>query len=436
MLLKDIKEYAQSLVAKGLSEDEIKELVAKKIGNEKVVDDEGNEVKDLNLELEEKEDEELEINIKKIAKKEVEKAVKVNDKKIDFTRIEVKDVPFKQFKNINQAHSFAKYAVPEYVLQKFGNTKALSTYQNITTDADGGSFDVVTANGLLADSVAKYPSYVEDTLQVPVYGSSATFIDHTSDATAYVYATTGEATAITESKPGNTTRTVTLAKVATLCPITGELLRFGTLADIAAVTLDTMGRAISKKLQHLIFTSDATADTTDGSVQGLIDAMTDVASNSSLYTVVGTWSTLALADIAKVVAMPAGYADPNKFAWYCHRNMWGYLEAIARAAGGTTYVQIAGQRPIPQLFGYPVKFVDQMVSATTEDKVGLLFGDLSSAIATAVSADTYIDVSPDFYFSQDVTCFRAIKHLGTSVFAPGTNGTVGGVVAVYFNAGS
>lgn len=434
MLLSKVKEYAQSLVAKGLDEAEIKDLVAIMVKDQTIVDEDGKEVKELKLELEEKEDEEQEITITKIAKKAVDDSVKVDKKIVDFAKtIEVKEFPFGDFSSKKEAEAFAKHFVPRSVVEKFNNSKALTTYANITTAADGGSLDPAQAEGILSRSLLKYPSYIEDTLQVNMYNSSATFVDQTGDTTAHMI---GEATAGTESKAAYTTRTLTAKKIQVLAPVTNEVFRFGSLADIGSETLASMGRAISKKQQHLIFAASGNANTTDGGVTGLIPAINAVASNSSEYVVDGDWSALTASDLSLIVSQVADWANPTNLAWYCHKNNWGYLESLARALSGNAYMMQIGQKPVPMLFGCPVKFVNSMPSSQVDDATGLLFGDLSGAVATGVTAQTYIDASPDFYFDQDTTVLRAIKHMGVTVYQPGTNGTTTSVVAVNYNSAS
>lgn len=432
MLFSDIQKYAQGLLDSGLDVDEIKTLVKSKVGTEDVLDADGNTVSLKTLKLEEKAVEEIDIDVE--VKKAVEKEVKNTPApKVYQPKVEHVKRPTQHFEDVESAHNFAKAFVPKNVMENFNNHKALSTYQNIGTDADGGSFDVVDAQGLLADSVTRRNSYVEDTLQVKLFGSVGTFIDHTSDATAYMI---DESSAGTESKPGNTTRTITQKKIMTLCPVTNEVFRFGSLVDIADATLDSMARAISTKKQHLIFTADATADTNDGGILGLIPAMNAVASNTSEYIVGGDWSTIDNTDISRIVALVAGWANPGNYSWYAHKNNWGYLEGIARSLGGNSYVVQTGTLPRAFLFGYEVKFVEAMPSSFSEDETGLLFGDLAGAIATGSDEKTYVDASPDFYFSQDVTVLRAIQHMGVTVYQPGTNGTSTSVVAVNYSENS
>ena len=205
-------------------------------------------------------------------KKEKEEERKIVPDKVIKSNMVItqKDVPVGEFKSKHEMEVFARSFVPKYLLEKFNNEKALTTYGNIGTDADGGSLDPVQAQGILASSVDKYPSHIEDTLQVPIYNSVGTFIDQTSDVTAYMNT---ETQAGTESKAGYTTRTVTQKKIMCLAPIANEVFRFGSLGDIANLTLASMGRAISKKQQHLIFIAGGAADTTDGSITGLIPAV-------------------------------------------------------------------------------------------------------------------------------------------------------------------
>ena len=349
-------------------------------------------------------------------------------------RITIKDSPVGAFKSNHDMETFAKAYVPKDLIEKFRNEKALTTYANIGTAADGGSLDPIDAKGILAESIALYPSYVEDTLNVPIYNSVGTFVDVTGTTTAYM---TDEVAAITESKAAYTTRTITQKKIACIAPISNEVFRFGTLADIASQTLQSCARAISEKKQWLIFQADGTADTLDGGLTGLIPAINAVANNSTEYVKSGTWSDLDVTDIASIVAMVSDWGNPANFSWYAHKNMWGVLEGISRALG-TSYMVNVGQRPIPSLFGYPVKFVNKMASSASGDSITseLLFGDLSGAIATGSDGNVYIDSSDGFYFQNDLTTLRVIEHFGEVVYQPGTNGTTTSVVGVNFSSAS
>lgn len=369
--------------------------------------------------------------------KDAQKEVKeVPAKIVKAARIEVigRTQPCGAFKNADDMEAFAKKFVGKHMLERFNNEKALTTYANIGTDADGGSLDPIDAKGILAESISKFPSYVEDTLQVPIFNSVGSFVDVTGTTTATMV---DEVAAITESKAAYTTRTITQKKIACIAPVSGEVFRFGTLADIASQTLTSCGRAISEKKQHLIFAADGTADTNDGGLTSLPVAMAAIGSNSAEKQITGTWSDMDNADIAAIVAQTSDWGDPDKYAWYCHKNMWGVLEGISRSLG-SSYIVNAGQRPIPSLFGYPVKFVNKMASSASGDSstIELLFGDLAGAIATGSNGNVYIDTSPHFYFQNDLVTIRVIEHYGQVVYQPGTNGTTTSVVGVKFTSAS
>lgn len=377
-------------------------------------------------------------NKKEEDKKEADKNI-VDDKTIKAHSIKVveSDRPCGAFKNYHEMQVFADEYVPMNLLMQSNNKaaivelqKALTTFGRISVDSDGGSLDPETANGILARSISTFPSYIEDTLNVPVVNSTATFIDNTSDVTALMI---GETTAATESKAGFTTRTVTNKKIVSLAPVTGELIRFGTLANITSEVFNSMGRAISKKQQHLIFTADGDSDTNDGGITGVIQAMTDVVGNSSIFNVGGGgWNNLTTPQVSQIISQVASWGNSSNYAWYCHKNNWGEgLEALSRAIS-TNYLVSTSQAPVPQLHSYPVRFVDQMPSAYADGQIGLLFGDLSGVVATADFASTFVDSSKDFYFDQDVVVLRAIKHMGVEVFQPGTNGATTSVIAVRY----
>lgn len=366
--------------------------------------------------------------------KEAKEVKTVPDKVIKAHRVEVvgRTQPCGAFKNADEMESFAKEFVPAHILEKFGNKAALSTFQNFTTDGDGASLDPIDAQGILADSVEKFPSYIEDTLQVPTLNSVSTFVDRTGSSTAYVI---GETVAITQSKAEFTTRTVTQVKIAVLSPITNSLLRFGTLANIASEVLTAAGQAISEKQQFLLLgNADGDADTTDGGINSVPNTIADIASNSAEYEVTGTWSDISNDDLSKIIYQTASWAKPANYAWYCHRNFAGILEGLARTLGGNAYLVQTNQGVVPMLYNWPIKFVDQMVSSPSTTRHGLLFGDLRGCVATASTGGTFIDFSEGQWFDQDTSALRVIKHYGQNTYQPGTNGTTTSMVAVNFTS--
>ena len=434
MLLSKVKEYAQELVEKGLSEDEIKDLVAKKIGEEDVTDEDGTVVKDINLELEEKEDEDLEITIKKIAKKAVEddkvevkanKVIAYNSQSVSYV-----ERPTKHFADCKIAECFAHSVFsPEQSKMLLGN-KALTTYSSLT-DADGGYYDPEQALGSIVKLIAEYNPYKQDCLVVPMTNSTTTFIPDDGELAGYYV---GEATAATEVKLALTQKTLSAKKVMVLSPVTSELIADSTLAEIGDLVAEKCARAVAKKEQWAIYKSDGTDDNTDGNLTGLESAITGVDSNDSTYTVSGNWGALTLADLSTIVGNIPSYCDQSKLSWYGSLQMFSTLDAIQRATGGTSYIMSANTKPIRQILGYPYKVVEQMSSAFVEDGVGLLFGDLSKTIAFGDRKGVQISASPDFYFSQDVVTFRCISRHGVNVFNPGTSSKFGGTVAVVFSA--
>jgi len=364
-----------------------------------------------------------------------EQKEEVTEKVIKRHRVSVKDVPCEGFESKSHMLCFAKEFVPKHMLEKFNNKAALSTYSSISDSAgEMGSLDPIDAHGILASSVALYPSYLERTLQVPTLQSVSTFVDRTQLNTAYVI---GESTAITQSQPKFTTRTVTQYKIATLSPVTNTLLRFGTLASVATEVLDSCAQAISQKIQYLLLgDADGTSDTTDGGMTSIPNTINGVASNSAEYTVTGTWSDITNTDISSIVYQTSSWAKPSNFAWICHRNFAGILEGVARTLGGNTYEIQTGTAPRAMLYGYPILFADQMPASASTTRSGLIFGDLSGCCATASTGGTFIDFNEGQWFDQDTSALRVIKHYGQNIYQPGTNGTTTSIVCVNFTSES
>jgi HK97 family phage major capsid protein len=83
-----------------------------------------------------------------------------------------------------------------------------------------------------------------------------------------------------------------------------------------------------------------------------------------------------------------------------------------------------------------VKFVDQMPSSASTGTANMLFGDLSSCIASGSNGQVYIDSNEGVYFANDLTALRVIEHYGQIVYQPGTNGTLAGMVNIQFSSAS
>ncbi len=266
--------------------------------------------------------------------------------------------------------------------------------------------------------------------------SVASFIDNNANVETKMIS---EASAGTETKATFANQTVTLRKAMTLAPVTGELIRFSTLADITSEVFRSMGLALSKKLQYLIFNSQGNSGETDGSITGIIKAMGDVDPNKAVLRITGdNWSNFNAADdVGTIFGKIASWANSANYSWYCHRALWGStLESQARALSGNTYSTITGQKPQAMLASFPVKFVDQMPSEYRNGEIALLFGDLSGTLATADINQTFIDSSKDFYFDKDTVVLRSIKHIGVNCWAPGTSTKETTMVAVRFVEGS
>lgn len=375
------------------------------------------------------------IKSEKEAVKEIEKTIVPDHIIKSNSVIVVKDCPVGEFKNQGEMECFAKEFIPKSIFEKFCNKAALSTFADIATEPGGSALDPIDAHGILADSVEKFPSFIEDTLQVPTLNNVSTFVDRTGNNTAYVL--TGETTAITQSKPEWTTRTVTQERIVTLSPVTNSLLRFGTLADVSSEILVSSAQAISEKMQFLLLgNADGTADSTDGGMTSVPNTINAVPSNSAEYEVTGTWSDISNTDLTQIIYQTASWAKPSNYAWYCHRNFAGILEGLARNLGGNAYLVQTNQGVVPMLYNYPIKFVDQMPASASITRSGLLFGDLSGCVATASTGGTFIDFNEGQWFDQDTSALRVIKNYGQLIYNPGTNGTTSSIVAVNFTSAS
>lgn len=443
MDIKKIKDKAQKLYNSGVEIDDLKPMVKSWIKEgfdaKEISED---EVKEFKLELEEK-TEIKEIDIEVAVKKAVDKAVgekKVDKNWVPFNQVSYVPRPTKYFPDSKLAEKWIGNIIDINLLKKINaDEKTITTYSNLTTDSDGGSAVTAEVNGIMADIVEKFDPYYNRFRQVPMGKSnSATYAVRSGDMTGYFV---GENAAGTDQKLNIDTSTLTAKKIIVPAPVSNDLLRFGTVYNVADEVALAGAGGLAKKRAWALFAADGTADSTDGSFTSIPRTIGAVSSNVSVKEITcsnGVWTDLTYNDLIDgLMLLDWTTIDINNLCWFGHKNMYSVIEKLTRK-GELQYMIQAGQAPIFKVASYPFEFANYMPSSHTDGGFELMVGDGRQTASVGITSieSNNVSVHPDTYANVDVTLFNFIGYHSQSVFNPGTSSNVGGSVVFKFTDAS
>jgi HK97 family phage major capsid protein len=408
MLFKDIKIYAQGLVDKNYSSEDVQKLVKVFIGSEKVFEDDGTtEVIELKLDLEEKEEEEviekqIEIEVKKQAKKENKKIIR------DMPRVEYsygEHNALKGFKDENQAHLAGLWLKGNIM----GDHKARDQYRNYgekgtytlqdTTDSGGAATAI---NYVIPTEVAAGIQTLS--LQYGVAERNCTKVTMKGDVMYIPKLTTGPAvaweieSAAVEQTDLNVGRsTLNIEKVAAFCKVSSELMQDSPI-NVANYFAVQAALSISAAEDKELFLG------TGSPITGLDTNITAAVDSGS------TAFTLAKA-VETIGTLPTYAQAGAKF--YMHRTTF-YIElASLLAAGGGNTIQTLNGGIGQSFLGYPCEFVEIMDSTPSGGETVGFFGNLGqTAWMGTKPMGLEISVNPYLYWANDIIGVRVIKRVG------------------------
>jgi HK97 family phage major capsid protein len=214
-------------------------------------------------------------------------------------------------------------------------------------------------------------------------------------ASGIAAATTAEGAAITQTKPLLKQVSVTLSKYAVLVPVSDEMLEDGTLIGphVTRKSADKLLWKVNAAIFSAIGASAAkvTIPKTTGAAAG---------SAPDLANLGAIWKSMpsALRRTAIWLANPA--LEPA-FSTLSVGSFPVYLPA-----GGLA------ESPNATLYGRPILYTELCPAVGSQGDITLV--DPQSFYGVTKSGGTRVDISPHFYFDQDMTAFRAILRLGVA----------------------
>jgi len=263
-----------------------------------------------------------------------------------------------------------------------------------------------------------------DTLRIP--RRSATLTPH------FV----GEATAGTESTQTFESILLVARKLMCLTTVSNELNEdaFINMADDVA---GEIAYALAKKEDECGFLGDGTS--TYGGVVGLANAMGSAGVVSSDEMSADTLAqAIAQTDIewmTGVMSKLPAYADTPNCKFYMHKTVYHQLiQHLALGLGGTTQSMMLNEKVVPQIFGYPVEFVQVMpnLGTLTDSLHVAYFGDLSLATSFGDRRQTEIQISDSALnaFEQDELAIRGTERFDINCHDTGDSSDAGPIIAM------
>lgn len=453
MLFSDIQVAAQNWLDSGLSADEIKTLIKSKVGDETIVDADGNEVSLKKIKLEEKVTEKVEdisIEVTKAVKKAVEAEIAGTIKPKIFqpeNKIRVEGKRFgslKYFKTEEAAYKSGKWLLATI----FGNKNAadwcddngMSTKQDTLqegtgTNANLGSYLVPDELSATIIDLSEQYGIVRRNARIEPMASDLKYVPILNSNTAASW--TAEAGAINQTDMTFERVTLTAKKLAAYVKLTSEVMSDAVVNLAQTVTAD-FARAIAFATDYAALKGNGSADY--GSVLGLIQAMTDVANNAGEVNAMlqsDKWAQIVLDDFNTLMGVLPVYADNTNTKFYCSKQFFHQVMAKVLAAAGGNFVStlesgFSGGPRTGQFLGYPVEFssiFDSDSDNPSDADPPVIFGDLSQAIIIGDKGSIEISINPWTDWKNDIIDVRAIQRLAINAsWNPGTSSVAGAVV--------
>ena len=241
-----------------------------------------------------------------------------------------------------------------------------------------------------------------------------------------------EAASITASKATFGTIALSVKRSAILVKMSNQLIQ-DSIVDVASRIASRAGYELSYTEDGEFINGDGTS--TYGGETG-VDSALGAGGKVTLGSGDTTWSTVTLADLNELVAkLPSAYTPQASFIM--HRQFYSStVQRLLYAAGGNSTDSISGPTSTGEsafLFGYPVRFTDQM-PADSAGNLACLFGSWSQAVVLGDRSAIEIGVSAEFAFDEDVTTLRATSRSDLAVHDPGDGSDAGGYVGMYLAA--
>lgn len=257
------------------------------------------------------------------------------------------------------------------------------------------------------------------------------------DSNVTSYFTTTEPEEKTTSDPVFEQIEVAIRTLYAITELSDEIVS-DSIIDLADEVARLMSKAIQLHEDQVFLWGNGNADTTMGSIIGLITAITNVSDNAGIInpaTNDGNWSSIVLADFNNVMAAVAPYAwsARENIAWLCSTAFYHRVMARLKSANETAIYNIEeGYRD--KFLGYPVYFSETFTSVDHPNDPSVIedycaFGNFKQATAAASRQGETVKIDGGGkYFSGNKIAIKTVERIGYSTVEPGTAEAGGPVV--------
>lgn len=270
----------------------------------------------------------------------------------------------------------------------------------------------------VARRVAKIYPMSADTLNVP---------NATASTTVYY---PGENTAITASDMTFDQVALVAKKMAVLTQVSKELAE-DSIIDFGATLARDMAYVMAKEEDRVVFNSSYPSTADASGLKGIPRVLTDLASGTvaNYGNVAGikvgaagtgaAWSGFTLANVQEILGRLPSYCDNP--AWFMHKNFFynGIADKLIALSGNNIEAIQNAYGATPTLFGLPVYFVQNMLSAPANSSCVAIVGDLGKGVAFGDRRGVTIEVSDQRYFDADQLAFKATERYALNCFDAG-----------------
>ncbi len=249
----------------------------------------------------------------------------------------------------------------------------------------------------------------------------------------------GESEAGTESTKGWDNTSLTAKKIQVLSRITSEL-REDAIINVADDLVREIARAYAQKEDECGFKGTG-AHVAYGGIKGISQKLEDLNGvNERGGTILATGNTFAevtLVDLVDVIGILPSYAEKDAKI-YCHKTFYNRVMVKLLTAAGANTMQSLEAGAQKMFLGYPVEFVNAMLSAEADSSYFMFFGDLwlaadfgdrrSMSIAFSDSAT----IGSQSVFERDQIAVRGTERFDINVHDVGSTSKAGPIVGLRF----
>lgn len=232
---------------------------------------------------------------------------------------------------------------------------------------------------------------------------------------------TTEGSAITPGDFTGTSVSLLIQTIAVLVYASREQLADSTV-DMSSQILRSLARSIAKKLDHIAFAADGTADTNDGGYYGIFETDLVHTGSDSTAAAATTVADLTLDDFVATIVDVTEEVLNRMPKWWIHPQLLAKV-CLIRDDSGRPIFQNALEAPsqgVGSILGAPVVKVSAAPTADTADAKVAVFGD-PDAYVVGIRQDVELASSEHIKFAENQIGFRGILRAGGKHRIPAGN---------------